>query len=150
MGGLLRGLAILALLAVPILVVLTLPRLFDLVPASPSGPSLAIRQPDREPLVTSRAKPTATPRPEPTATATTVPRPPTPTPVGERGVITNTGGIGAVMRAEPVSGRQVASLREQTIVAVLERRRVNGADWARIRTEQGQEGWVIGVVVRPA
>jgi hypothetical protein len=145
-----RGLAVLMLLSVPILVALNLPRLFDLVPASPSGPAVAITQREPEPLVTTRAKPTATLRPEPTATSTPLPRTATATPVGERGFITNTGGIGAVVRAEPATGPQVGSLREQTPVLVLERRRINGTEWARVRAEQGLEGWVIGVVVRPA
>jgi hypothetical protein len=159
MAAVLRSLGILALLSVPVIVMLNLPRLFDLVAPAPttttsSGGGLASARPaQREPLIPPR-KPaptadTAPPTSQPSATATAAPRPPTPTVPSERAVVTNTGGIGAVVRAEPVSGPQVGSLREQVIVAVLERRSVNGTEWVRVRSEQGVEGWVIGVVVRP-
>ncbi len=75
---------------------------------------------------------------------------PPPTPGGERVVIANTGGIGAVLRAEPVTGRQIGSLREQVELPVLERRMLPGqGEWLRVRTKEGVEGWVLGVVARP-
>jgi hypothetical protein len=66
-------------------------------------------------------------------------------------VVTNTGGIGAVLRAEPVTGRQVAALREQLVLVVLERRTVQGGgEWLRVQTPEGVEGWVTARVARPA
>jgi hypothetical protein len=161
MAAVLRGLGILALLSVPVIVMLNLPRLFDMVAPAPTtstspGGLTSPRPAQREPLIPPR-KPASTPDTAPpttqaaaVSTATPAARPPTPTVPSERAVVTNTGGIGAVVRAEPVSGPQVGSLREQVIVSVLERRSVNGTEWVRVRSEQGVEGWVIGVVVRPA
>jgi hypothetical protein len=58
--------------------------------------------------------------------------------------------LGAVLRAEPVSGRAVGALREQQVFDVLERRTVpGGGDWIRIRTADGTEGWVTAVVALP-
>jgi hypothetical protein len=75
---------------------------------------------------------------------------PRPTPTGERVVIGNTGGVGAVLRSEPVTGRAVASLREQLVVDVLERRSVTGnGEWVHVRTAEGVDGWVIGLVALP-
>jgi hypothetical protein len=73
-----------------------------------------------------------------------------PTPTGERIVIGNTGGVGAVLRTDPVTGRAVASLREQLVLEVLERRTVPGnGEWVHVRTAEGVEGWVIGLVALP-
>ena len=70
---------------------------------------------------------------------------------GERIVIGNTGGRGAVLRADPVTGRLVAALREQQVLDVLERRNIPGSgDWVRVRTSDGQEGWVTGLVALQA
>jgi hypothetical protein len=72
---------------------------------------------------------------------------PRPTATGERVVIGNTGGAGAVLRSDPVTGRQVAALREGLVVDVLERRSVAGSgDWVHVRTPEGVEGWVTGLV----
>jgi hypothetical protein len=85
----------------------------------------------------------------PAATATAAPTAP-PTPTGERVVIGNTGGVGAVLRADPVSGRPVGALRDQQVLDVLERRTIPGSgDWVHVRTTDGREGWVTGVVARP-
>jgi hypothetical protein len=65
-------------------------------------------------------------------------------------VIGNTGGRGAVLRAEPVTGRPVTALREQQVLDVLERRNVPGSgDWVHVRTSEGLEGWVTGLVALP-
>jgi hypothetical protein len=153
-----RSVAVLALLAVPVLVVLNLPRLLDLagsVPAPTSGVALPTPFRLEEPTPAARSRiaqrddappptlvpPAAAPKPAP---------PSAPTPTGERVVIANTGGIGAVLRAEPVSGRQVASLREQLELVVLERRNVGeGGEWLRVKTPDGIEGWVTARVAQP-
>ena len=67
---------------------------------------------------------------------------PTPTP----GAIVNTGGIGAAVRAEPRIGGQIAGMREGDVADVLERQTVDGAEWVRVRTSGGQEGWILGRV----
>jgi len=72
------------------------------------------------------------------------------TPTGERIIIGNTGGQGAVLRSDPVTGRAVAALREQQVLEVLERRNVPGSgDWVHVRTIEGVEGWVTGLVALP-
>jgi Bacterial SH3 domain len=66
----------------------------------------------------------------------------------ERVKIANTGGVGAILRADPPKGRQVAALRDGTILQVLEHRQVDdGADWLRVRTPDGTEGWVFSRLV---
>jgi hypothetical protein len=56
-----------------------------------------------------------------------------------------------VLRADPVTGRPVAALHEQQVVDVLEHRAVPGSgDWVHVRTADGVEGWVTGVVTLPA
>jgi len=151
-----RALMAVLLLAVPLLVIASLPRLFELVGAVPgiapgpvSGVPTPFRLADATPVSQRIGALAEQPPPTlaPAATPTSAPRP---TPTGERVIVTNTGGIGAVLRAEPVSGRQVASLREQLELTVLERRNVGGAEWLRVRTAEGQEGWVLGLVARPA
>jgi len=149
------------LLALPVLVVIELPKFLDLaasVPAPASGVTFATPEPafrllDPTPGPTERflaldptPPPTLSP---PVATATAVPTS-RPAPTGERVVIGNTGGIGAVLRADPVTGRPVAALREQQVVDVLERRNVPGSgDWVHVRTADGLEGWVTAIVARP-
>jgi hypothetical protein len=65
-------------------------------------------------------------------------------------VVGNTGGRGAVLRADPVTGRPVAALRDQQVLEVIERRNVPGSgDWVHVRTAEGVEGWVTGVVALP-
>jgi hypothetical protein len=66
----------------------------------------------------------------------------------ERVKIANTGGVGAILRAEPPKGRVVAALRDGTVLQVLEHRKVDdGADWLRVRTPDGAEGWVFSRLV---
>jgi hypothetical protein len=149
---------VLALLAVPVLVILNVPRLFDLAGSVPA-PTTATAFPTPFRL----EEPTPAPRsriaqlddaPPPTLAPPAAPAKPAapivPTPSGERVVVANTGGIGAVLRAEPVSGQQVASLREQLVLVVLERRTVSGGEWLRVQTPDGKEGWVTARVARPA
>ena len=155
-----KALLALALLAVPLLVITAVPRVFELagsvvspsreaggaspafrlVPSTPSGSR------SRFASLNDTPPPTLAP-PEATATPPATPRP---APSGERVVIGNTGGRGAVLRAEPVTGRPVTALREQQVLDVLERRNVpGGGDWVRVRTSDGLEGWVTGLVALP-
>ena len=168
MGALLRGLAVLALLSVPLLVVMSLPSLFELAASLPAAPSRAapaaapLRLVEPEPTLRPNRFVPLEPTPPPTLAGlarTSTPRPadaqaratPTPTPTGERVIVTNTGGRGAVLRTEPVSGRPVAALRDEQVVVVLQHQTVpGGGEWLRVRTADGLEGWVTGLVLRPA
>jgi hypothetical protein len=151
-----RVLVALVLLGVPLLVIAALPGVFEFagsIPALGSAPAhptpFRLTDPTPGPQAKPRFAPVEEPPPPTLAPAPTTVAPPRPTPTGERVFVTNTGGIGAVLRAEPVSGRQVASLREQVELTVLERRTVDRAEWLRVRTADGQEGWVLGLVARP-
>jgi hypothetical protein len=157
-----RALLAIVLLAVPLLVVMELPKFLDLansVPAPAAGVTFVTATPSfsladatpaartRLSVLDDRPPPTLSP-PVVTATAAPTPRP---TPTGERIVIGDTGGLGAVLRADPVTGKPVAALREQQVLDVLERRNVPGSgDWIRVRTSDGVEGWVTGMVAQPA
>jgi hypothetical protein len=161
--GLVRALLVIALLAVPLVVVIELPQFLALagsVPAPASDVAFATATPG---FSLSDVTPTAArttrfgsldPTPPPTlappvSTSTALPTP-APTPTGERVVIGNTGGAGAVLRSDPVTGKPVAALREQQVLDVLEHRNVPGSgDWVRVRTSNGDEGWVTGLVARP-
>jgi hypothetical protein len=165
---LVRGALVLALLALPLFVVAELPKLLGLVGSIP-GPAgtvamatpvaaFSLIEPTRSASpnvgVTSRIAPlNDTPPPTlapPAMTATPVPTP-LPTPTGERISIGNTGGLGAVLRSDPVTGRPVAALHDQQTLDVLERRNVPGSgDWVHVRTADGKDGWITGVVAIPA
>lgn len=162
MSSLGRSLLIVALLGLPLLVITELPRFLEFagsVPPPANGVTFATPEPafsllnSTPPPVKSRfaplddsVPPTLSP-PVATATAAATPQP---TPTGERVVIGNTGGLGAVLRADPVSGRPVGALRDQQVLDVLERRSVAGSgDWVHVRTADGTEGWVTGIVARP-
>jgi hypothetical protein len=152
--NLIRGLALVLLLAVPLFVMFSVPRVFELFEPIPSGPPSG-----------NGAIPAVLPRPTldtgrgrfapviETPPPTLVPAPPTATPAppvpGERAIVVNTNGRGAVLRAAPISGSQVAALRERQVVFVLDRSIVGDTEWAHVRTAEGAEGWVIGVVVQP-
>jgi hypothetical protein len=157
-----RLVLLIALLAVPVLVVIELPRFFDLagsVPPPTAGVTFVTPTPGfslsevtptaargRVSILDAGPPPTLVP---PAVTATPAPTA-LPTPTGERIVIQNTGGLGAVLRSDPVTGKPVAALREQQVLDVLEHRDVPGSgDWIRVRTSEGVEGWVTGVVTRP-
>jgi Bacterial SH3 domain len=62
--------------------------------------------------------------------------------------VANTGGSGAVLRAEPPKGDRLESLREGTQLKVLERRALDdGNVWLRVRTPDGAEGWIFSRLV---
>jgi hypothetical protein len=69
----------------------------------------------------------------------------------ERVKVANTGGAGAILRADPPRGRQIAGLRDGTQLQVLEHRHLDdGADWLRVKTPDSVEGWVYARLVAPA
>jgi hypothetical protein len=69
----------------------------------------------------------------------------------ERVKVANTGGAGAILRAEPPKGRQVAGLRDGTLLQVLEHQQQgDGSEWLRVRTPDGVEGWVYSRLVASA
>jgi hypothetical protein len=69
----------------------------------------------------------------------------------EKVKVANTGGAGAILRADPPRGRQVTGLRDGTILQVLEHRSLDdGADWLRVKTPDGLEGWVFSRLVAAA
>jgi hypothetical protein len=159
MVGLFKAVAVVVLLGLPLLVITALPRFFELAAAVPTNGQASVAAPafrlaDATPT-NARARfapleetppPTLAP-PAATATPGATPRPVS---TGERIVIGNTGGIGAVLRAEPVTGRPVTSLREQQVLEVVERRNIPGSgDWVHVRTPEGVEGWVTGRVALP-
>ncbi len=67
----------------------------------------------------------------------------------ERVKVANTGGAGAILRADPPRGRQVAGLREGTQLQVLEHEQADNAEWLRVKTADGVEGWVFARLVTP-
>jgi hypothetical protein len=68
----------------------------------------------------------------------------------ERVKVANTGGVGAILRADPPKGRQVAALRDGTVLEVLEHQDIDGSEWLRIQTPDGTQGWVFSRLVAPA
>jgi hypothetical protein len=68
---------------------------------------------------------------------------------GEMVKVANTGRVGAILRAEPRTGRQVANLRDGTSLKVLERSELPDGEWIRVRTPEGTEGWIFGRLVGP-
>ena len=72
------------------------------------------------------------------------------TETGDRVVVINTGGLGALLRAQPPNGRLVASLRDGQVLQVLERRTIGDVGWLRVRTGEAVEGWVFAMLVAPA
>lgn len=160
MGGLFKALVAVCLLGVPLVVISAVPRLYELAGSSSASvvaavtPTPRFRLSDATPTsqrsrfaaLEEKPPPTLAP-PAVTAAAVATPRP---TSTGERIVIGNTGGIGAVLRSEPVTGQRLASLPESKVLEVLERRTIPGSgDWVHVRTPEGQEGWVVGLVALP-
>jgi hypothetical protein len=68
----------------------------------------------------------------------------------ERVKVANTGGAGAILRADPPRGRQVAGLRDGAVLQVLDRQQVEGSEWVHVKTAEGTEGWVFSRLVAPA
>jgi hypothetical protein len=69
------------------------------------------------------------------------------TPV-EKVKVANTGGVGAILRADPPKGRQVTGLRDGTVLQVQEHRQLDdGSEWLRVKTAEGVEGWVFSRLV---
>jgi hypothetical protein len=68
---------------------------------------------------------------------------------GEVVKVVNTGRVGAILRAEPRTGRQIANLRDGTSLIVLERRDLPDGEWLRVRTPEKAEGWIFGRLVGP-
>lgn len=68
----------------------------------------------------------------------------------ERVKVVNTDGLGAILRAEPQTGRQIATLRDGQVLQVLERTTVGDSEWVRVRTPERAEGWIYGGLVEPA
>jgi hypothetical protein len=78
-----------------------------------------------EPLVQPTAAPTAAPAPTRTA---------------DQFRVANTDGVGLVFHTAPSRGARIPrGIMEGARVTILERA---GTDWARVRTADGQEGWV--------
>jgi len=68
----------------------------------------------------------------------------------ERVKIANTGGVGAILRAEPPRGRQVAALRDGTVLQVIEHQQLpDGSEWLHVKTADGAEGWVFSRLAAP-
>jgi len=68
--------------------------------------------------------------------------------VGARARVVNTDGVGVVLYAAPrANARQPAGLLEGTTVTVLE---LSDADWARVRSDSRQAGWVHASFLAPA
>lgn len=162
MVTLIKAIILVAMLGVPLLVIIALPRLFELagsVPALSTGagappPTPVFTLVDATPTaaksrfapVEQTPPPTLAPAAQPPAAVPTA----RPSATGERILIGNTGGVGAVLRSEPVTGSPLASLRDGLVLDVLERRNLPGSgDWVRVRTAEGAEGWVTGRAALP-
>ena len=66
----------------------------------------------------------------------------------ERVKVANTGGAGAILRADPPRGRQVTGLRDGTVLQVIEHRSLeDGSEWLHVKTAEGVEGWVFSRLV---
>jgi hypothetical protein len=83
----------------------------------------------------AQAAPTVVP---PTPPPSVVPTPPTQS--GDRVTVANTDGVGVVLRASPRDNDWTPrGFMDGAQLTVLERQ---GSDWARVRDDNGQEGWV--------
>ncbi len=59
--------------------------------------------------------------------------------------------MGAILRADPPSGKQVGALRDGTLLNVLEHRTLpDGSEWLHVKTQDGAEGWVYSRLVANA
>ena len=79
------------------------------------------------------------------------PQAPAPAASVERVKVTNTGGVGAILRADPPRGRQVGNLRDGTVLQVIEHQQLpDGSEWLHVRTPDGAEGWIFSRLVAAA
>ena len=86
-------------------------------------------------------------QPEPVAQPTVAPTA-APTPTANQFRVANTDGLGVVLHTAPSrSARVPRGILEGTRVTVLER---VGSEWARVRSADGQEGWVGAAYLAPA
>jgi SH3-like domain-containing protein len=116
--------------------------------AAATGPTsqMASPTPVLTPGVTTvGADQTSTPAPVPTLDPGTSMAGSTPQP-GEQRRVANTDGLGVALRTTPGGDRQPGKgYDEGTTLTVLETR----GEWARIRGDDGREGWVLGVTLAP-
>jgi uncharacterized protein YgiM (DUF1202 family) len=116
--------------------------------AAATGPTarLASPTPLLTPTVTTvGSDQTSTPAPVPTLAPGTPTTGSTPQP-GEQRRVANTDGLGVALRATPGGDRQPGKgYDEGTTLTVLEVR----GEWARIRGDDGREGWVLGLTLAP-
>ncbi|HET6315653.1 MAG TPA: SH3 domain-containing protein, partial [Chloroflexota bacterium] len=137
-------LLVLPLLAVPLVVGALLISAWLAQPESPVRRVFSM-----QPGTTVAPTPTAAPSAVPTRAATpTAPRPAataTPiAPIGERRRIANTDGIGVALRASPGGDRLPGKGYDEGVtVTMLEQQ----GTWARIRGDDGREGWVLSVTL---
>ncbi len=69
----------------------------------------------------------------------------------ERVKVANTGGAGAILRADPPRGRQVAALRDGNVLLVVEHQQMpDGSEWLHVKTAEGVEGWIFSRLVAPS
>jgi hypothetical protein len=72
-------------------------------------------------------------------------------PAVERAKVANTGGLGAILRADPPRGRQVGVLRDGTVLDVIEHQTLpDGSEWLHVRTADGVEGWIFSRLTGPS
>ena len=65
--------------------------------------------------------------------------------------VANTGRVGAILRADPPRGRQVAALRDGMVLQVIEHQQLpDGSEWLHVKTAEGAEGWVFSRLVAPS
>jgi hypothetical protein len=108
------------------------------VPPTTDGPAQADQSSGTEPISALSTEPAAaeTIPPPPSAAPTPAPEPPRDSLLR----VANTDGLGVVLHTAPSRDARVPrGLLEGTKVTLLER---EGADWAHVRGENGQEGWV--------
>src|SRR5205085_326175 len=76
---------------------------------------------------------------------------PAATTTGERVKVANTGRLGAILRADPPKGPQVAALRDGMTLQVIEHQQLpDGSEWLHVKTADGTDGWIFSRLVAPA
>jgi hypothetical protein len=100
------------------------------------------------PTQTSTATPTHTMTPTNTPTVTPTHTPThTATPTPPSAIVIRTGGLGAILRDGP-DGTQVGFLAEADLVQVIGGpEAVEDEIWWQVRTQDGEEGWLLGVLM---